>query len=288
MIASQVEEVLRSMFQKGMLKDIPPSWSEDEVVDYMGRFNDSTLNKGKVPEKGDEKLDEAPEWAKQLDLRLNQLQDLVPVFERMNRERAQEAEQAAKRTRLFNSQFETEEERALLQQEKKLKPDAYPLEPKEQFHDYTQDNMASGPEGVAPGPETYPKLEAYPYEPEKYPYGEQKAKRKSDNLTMRSGTKRKEEVRRAEERGPVQAGSEELKRRLFNQLIDAQRKQNEALEVEREIKALPERITDLAKKLAKTPFGKWSVQEMSDAVKYFTAEQVSQIVKVSEERNGSV
>lgn len=288
MITGQAEDILRSMFQKGMLKDIPPSWSEEEVVDYMSRFNDCLINKGKIPEKGDEKLDEAPEWAKQLDSRLNQLQDLLPVFERMNRERAQEAEQAAKRLRLFNSQFETEEERALFQQEKKPEPDTYPLEPKEQFHDYTQDNMTGGPEGVAPGPEAYPKPEAYPYEAEKYPYGEQKSKRKSDNLTMRSGTKRKEEARRAEERGPVQAGSEELKRKLFNQLIDAQRKQNEALEAEREIKALPERITDLAKKLAKTPFGKWSVQEMSDAVKYFTAEQVSQIVKVSEERNGSV
>jgi uncharacterized protein YaaR (DUF327 family) len=206
----------------------------------------------------------------------------------MNRERAQEAEQAAKRLRLFNSQFETEEERALLRQEKKPKPDAYPLEPKEQFHDYTQDNMASGPESVASEPETYPKLEAYPYEPEKYPYGEQKAKRKSDNLTMRSGTKRKEEVRRAEERGPIQAGSEELKRRLFNQLMDAQKKADEVSRTEREIKALPARITDLAKRLSKTPFGKWTVQDMSEAVKYFTAEQVSQIVKVSEERNGSV
>jgi len=273
MIASQVEEVLRSMFQKGMLKDIPPSWSEDEVVDYMSRFNDSNLIKGKAPEKCDwEKLDEAPEWAKQLDLRLNQLQDLVPVFERMNRERAQEAEQAAKRLRLFNSQFETDEERTLLAAEReKQKPEAYPLEPREQFHDYTQDNL------VTPGPEKYP------YEPETYGGTEQKAKRKSDsNLTMSSGTKRKEERRKAEEGKYPETGSEELKRKLLGQLMDAQKRADEKAESEREIKALPERITGLARKLAKTPFGRWTVQEMSDAVKYFTPQQVSELVKMSE------
>jgi uncharacterized protein YaaR (DUF327 family) len=277
MITGQAEDILRSMFQKGMLKDIPPSWSEEEVVDYMSRFNDYLINKGKTPEKGDEKLDEAPEWAKELDLRLNQLQDLVPVFERMNRERAQEAEQAAKRLRLFNSRFETDEERTLLAAEReKQKPEAYPLEPREQFHDYTQDNL------VTPGPEKYP------YEPETYGGTEQKAKRKSDsNLTMSSGTKRKEERRKAEEGKYPETGSEELKRKLFNQLMDAQKRQNEALESEREIKALPERITDLAKRLSKTPYGKWTVADMSEAVKYFTADQVSQLVRISEERNGS-
>jgi len=267
MIPSQVEDILRSMFQKGLLKDIPSGWNEDEVVDFMSRLNDPIL-KGKTPER-DEKLDEAPEWAKQLDLRLNQLTELVPVFRRMNQKRTQEAEQSAQRLRLFNSQFESEEERALLRQEKKPKPSAYPLE--SEFHDYTQDNMASEPE-------------TYPPKPEAYPYEEQRTKRGSSDLAMNSGTKRKEKMRRAEERGPVQAGSEELKRRLFGQLMEGQRREKEALEIEREIKSLPGRIEDLARRLIDVPFNKWSVRDMTEVEKYFTPEQVTWIADVAASR----
>jgi len=246
MIPSQVEDILRSMFQKGMLKDVPSSWSEDEVVDFMSRLNDPILSKGKVPERGDEKLSKAPEWAKALSLRLDQLTDLVPVFRRMNHERTRKAEQAAQRTRLFN--LDTDEEKDLLAEEEKTPPKKYPLEP------------------------------------EAYPYDEQKTKRGSSDLTMNSGTKRKEEMRRAEERGPVQAGSEELKRRLFNQLREGQRREKEALELEREIKNLPGRIEDIARRLVDIPFNKWSVKDMTDVEKYYTPEQVSWLADAAEKR----
>lgn len=241
MIASQVEDILRSMFQKGMLKDIPQSWSEDEVVDFMSRLNDPILSKGKIPEKGDEDLIKAPEWARALSLRLDQLTDLVPVFRRMNQERTRKAEQTAQRTRLFN--LDTDEEKDLLAEEEKTPPTKeYPLEPKEQFHDYTQDNS---------------------------------------DLTMRSGTKRREG-----ERGPVQTnpGSEELKRKLFNQLMDAQKRENESLEAERTIKSLPGRIEDLVRKLINTPFNKWSTSDMIDIEKYLTPEQATQLSDMAQER----
>jgi hypothetical protein len=245
MIASQVEDILRSMFQKGMLKDIPQSWSEDEVVDFMSRLNDPILSKGKVPEKGDEDLIKAPEWAKKLSLTLDQLTDLVPVFRRMNQERTRKAEQTAQRTRLFN--LETDEEKDLFSKEEKTPP-------------------------------------KYPLEPEKYPYGEQRTKRGSDGLAMNSGTRRKEEMRRAEERGPVQAGSEELKRRLFDQIREGQRRENEALEIEREIKSLPGRIENLARKLIDIPFNKWSVRDMTEVERYFSPEQVNWLTDAAQAR----
>ena len=264
MIPTQVEDIIRSMFQKGMLKDVPQSWSEDQVVDYMTRLNDPILRKGKIPTIEDEELSKAPEWARVLSLRLDQLSDLVPVFRRMNQERTRKAEQTAQRTRLFS--LDTDEEKDLFAKEEKA-----PL--KEQFHDFTRDNM----EGATPGPESYPKPEAYPYD-------EQKAKRDSTDLAMNSGTRRRGEMRRAEERGPVQSGSEDLKRRVFGRLMEAQKREKESLEMEREIKNLPTHIEDLVRKLADTPFNKWSTPDMVEIEKFLTPEQATQLSDIAQER----
>ena len=107
------------------------------------------------------------------------------------------------------------------------------------------------------------------------------------DLTMGSGTRRRRELRAAEKdrAGPVRSGSEELRRRMFNQVINAEKRENEALEIEREVEVLPERISNLADRLSKTPFGKWTTKDMINAEKYFTPEQVQQIAELSERRN---
>lgn len=107
------------------------------------------------------------------------------------------------------------------------------------------------------------------------------------DLTMGSGTKRRRELRAAEKdrAGPVRAGSEELRRRMFNQVTDAEKRENKALEIEREVEVLPERITNLADRLSKTPYGKWTAKDMMDAEKYFKPDQVRQIAEVAERRN---
>jgi len=107
------------------------------------------------------------------------------------------------------------------------------------------------------------------------------------DLTMGSGTRRRRELTAAEKdrAGPVRSGSEELRRRMFNQVTGAEKRENEALEIERNAEALPERITNLADRLSKTPFGKWTAKDMINAEKYFTPEQVQQIAELSERRN---
>jgi hypothetical protein len=107
------------------------------------------------------------------------------------------------------------------------------------------------------------------------------------DLTMGSGTKRRRELKPAEKdrAGPVRAGSEELRRRIFNPVINAEKRENEALKMEGEAQVLPERISNLANRLSKTPFGKWTAEDMISAEKYFTPEQVQQIAELSERRN---
>jgi len=109
--------------------------------------------------------------------------------------------------------------------------------------------------------------------------------RENKDLTYNAGTRRRKEFRPAEGRpGAIESGSEDLRRRMFGRLTNAQKRENEDLETERKIKSLPGRIEDLARKLIDIPFNKWTVQDMTDVEKYFTPEQVTWIADVAASR----
>jgi hypothetical protein len=177
-------------------------------------------------------------------------------------------------------------------EEERKKPKAYPNPPKSkpkeqvgQFPDYTQQNMEKDPQTHARIGLARATLSSLNEEERRKVVGEF-IKSKTD-LRFRSGSRHLKERTPAEEgKSPsTQAKNEDLRRRMFNPVTDAEKGENEAVALEEEAAALPSRIRNLAERLSKTPFGHWTAKDMKDAEKYFKPDEVRQIAEVAERRN---
>jgi hypothetical protein len=109
---------------------------------------------------------------------------------------------------------------------------------------------------------------------------------KSRDLRFRSGSKRSKDVMPAEsgKLNSVPVQNEDLKRRAFGKLSGAIQRENEAVALEEEAKALPDRIRNLAERLSKTPYARWTPKDMTDVQKYFKPEQVKILIERSESK----
>jgi hypothetical protein len=103
------------------------------------------------------------------------------------------------------------------------------------------------------------------------------------NKTMSNGSKPMPEPTRP---APVQAQNTELSRRLFGKLTEAERRETEFQKDKAELAMLPDRIKNLAKELANTPFRRWTPEQMNEGQKYFTPEDLSRLARASEQNSG--
>jgi hypothetical protein len=102
---------------------------------------------------------------------------------------------------------------------------------------------------------------------------------KKRDLSMRNGIKPMPDPERVR---PIQAQNEDLKRRLFGKLTEAEQDAKRLGREIVELKALPDHIRQLATRLSKTPFQRWTPQDMAEVEKYFTPDQAHAIAEASQ------
>lgn len=175
-------------------------------------------------------------------------------------------------------------------EEERKKPKAYPYPPKStpkeqagQHPDYTKSNMVD-PTSLARISLARVALSGLTEEERRELVRDFiKSKSGTRDLTFRSGSRQSKEKLPVEEGKlhSTQARNEDLRRRMFGKVTDAMKRENEAIALEENAAALPDRIKNLAERLSEIPLGHWTAKDMQEAEKYFTADQVHLIIERS-------